>query len=68
MRKDMLIINKAALVATALVLVMASGASLAGPIVTTWNYENEAIFSAATFTEKPQLPPPPESGPPEGTR
>ena len=54
----MLLTNKAVLVASA--LAMASGASLAGPIVTTWDYENDAIFSAATFTEKPpydQFPP-----------
>ena len=62
----MLIINKAALVATA--LAMASGASLAGPIVTQWDYENDAIFSAATFTEKPLLPPPPDISPPEWNR
>lgn len=56
----MLIINKAALVASALAMSVASGASLAGPIVTTWDYENDAIFSAATFTGKPpftQFPP-----------
>lgn len=46
----MLLTNKAVLVASA--LAMASGASLAGPIVTAWDYENNGIFSAATFTEK----------------
>ena len=52
MRIHMLIINRAVLVATALVMVMASGATLAGPFITAWDYENDAIFSAATFTDK----------------
>ena len=41
------------LVTCSLVMAGLSGASAAGPFVTTWAYENGATFSPATFTEKP---------------
>ena len=39
------------LVACGLLLAGVSGASLAGPIVTAWEYENDAKFDAASFTQ-----------------
>ena len=39
------------LVACGLLLAGVSGASLAGPIVTAWDYENDAKFDAASFTQ-----------------
>jgi hypothetical protein len=44
--------KKAVLVAFTLLMAGASGASLAGPIVTSWEYVNDAVFSSAEFTEK----------------
>ena len=41
------------LVVCGLVMVGASGASRAGPIVTAWDYATDAIFSVAQFTNKP---------------
>ena len=53
MRNYILKTNKAVLlVASALTMACTSVASLASPIVDTWYYENDSIFSAAEFTDK----------------
>jgi hypothetical protein len=49
------------LVACGLIMAGASGASLAGPIVTAWDYVTDTIFTDAEFTDKgPYFPFPPE--------
>ena len=45
------------LVACVLVMAGASGASWAGPIVTTWDYVTNTIFTDAEFTDKGPFPP-----------
>ena len=52
-RINILKTKKAVLVAFTLLIAGASGASLAGPIVTAWDYENDAIFTVAEFTQDP---------------
>ena len=52
MKNYILKTNKAVLLAaSAMTMACASVASLASPIVDTWYYENNAIFSAAEFTD-----------------
>ena len=49
MKSRFIISKKVTLLASALAMLAVSGAGFAGPIVTTWDYTTNAVFTAATY-------------------